>query len=252
MNVYNFFRFIGEKRPEYELNSNNDTMISNFRDTFEYDVINDQFYDELGKRESLYMANGDRGHIDDKGRQGEFVKFIATYEKNHMTNKEDDYDFYYQKVTSNFVNNKKDGSEYYHDPNYILTINTERIYDNGKLTQRKDYYILRGEHVKKNEKNSKGENMVHAISYYEDGKEIRREKYWRTEIDGKQVMKSLHYLVPCSPEERGCFNSGDKRLRWVESFFSPEGKRISSEEFTKIQNDVYFDNLKRRRDYGGI
>ena len=65
-------------------------------------------------------------------------------------------------------------------------------------------------------------------------------------------MKSLHYLVPCSSEERGCFNSGDKRVRWLVSFFSPEGKRVSSEEFTKIQNDVYFDNLKRRRDYGGV
>lgn len=249
MNVYNFFKFIGEKRPEYELNSDNHKMISDFTDTFEYDVANDQFYDDnLGKRESLYFANGDKGRLDEKGRQGEFMKLIGSFSTKY-DNGDSEHEFYYERVISNFKNDKKDGMEYYSAENDFRTITTERKYDNGNLVYRRDFYLSRGleRPYTKNRKNSNGENLVNAISYYEDKKEIRREKYYPNEIDGKQVMKSLHELIPCSSNEPGCFYSGNNfvKVKWSESFFSPEGKRVSEDEFRRIQNTSTFSRIPK-------
>jgi hypothetical protein len=39
MNVNNFFRFIGEKFPQYELSADNEPLMNNFFATYQRDVI---------------------------------------------------------------------------------------------------------------------------------------------------------------------------------------------------------------------
>jgi hypothetical protein len=139
MNVSNFFRFIGEKFPQYKLSSDNENLRKNFFDTYEKDVI-DQNIDG-DNVVSVYFAVENESTMDENGKNGKFVQYSADAEMHRDSEGDRDIDFRHYKNIIDFKNDVKEGNDQLYEitnpasPKKLM--NTE--YKNGKKVKRIRY-----------------------------------------------------------------------------------------------------------------
>ena len=139
MNVNNFFRFIGEKFPEYKLSADNEPLMNNFFATYQRDVI-DQNIDG-DNVVSLYFAVENEGTMDENGKNGKFVQYSADAEMYRDDDNERDIDLKHYKNIIDFKNDVKDGNDELYEitdgKNPKKLMDTE--YKNGKKVKRVRY-----------------------------------------------------------------------------------------------------------------
>jgi hypothetical protein len=148
MNVSNFFKFIGEKFPEYKLSSDNENLRKNFFDSYEKDVIAQNIDNDHVV--SVYFAVENESTMDENGKNGKFVQYSADAELYRDSEGDRDIEFRHYKNIIDFKNDVKDGNdELYHIKNgwdKRKIMNTE--YKNGKKVKRVRYryfYEVRGQ-----------------------------------------------------------------------------------------------------------
>lgn len=139
MNVSNFFRFIGEKFPQYKLSSDNENLRKNFFDTYEKDVI-DQNIDG-DNVVSVYFGVPNESTMDENGKNGKFVQYSADAEMYKDDYGERDVDFRHYKNIIDFKNDVKEGNDTLYEITNVKNpkklMNTE--YENGKKVKRVRY-----------------------------------------------------------------------------------------------------------------
>lgn len=147
MNVNNFFRFIGEKFPQYKLSSDNENLKNNFFESYEKDVIDQNIDDD--NVVSIYFAVENESTMDENGKNGKFVQYSVEAEQHSDSDGERDIDFRHYKNVIDFKNDVKVGN----DELYEITngrapkklMNTE--YKNGEKVKRvrfRHFYEVRG------------------------------------------------------------------------------------------------------------
>lgn len=147
MNVNNFFKFIGEKKPEYKLSYENKDMIEMLKDGYREDVteFGDSFEDY---KELIPIAVEGKGHVDGNGnKQGLFLSVHASYEVEQGYHDEpNDYHFSFNNVYSNYKDDLKDGIETTYSSykrNDVVILTTE--YKNGKKNGKRIKYRRNGD-----------------------------------------------------------------------------------------------------------
>lgn len=186
MNVNSFFRFIGEKFPQYKLSSDNENLKNNFFESYEKDVIDQNIDDD--NVVSIYFAIENESTMDENGKNGKFIQYSAEAELHRDSNGERDIDFRHYKNVIDFKNDIKEGN----DELYEITngrapkklMNTE--YKNGKKVKRvrfRYFYEVRRQ---------VNGPYIDNVTYYNDkGEEIAADFYrYITEKQGNGVIKS--------------------------------------------------------------
>lgn len=179
MNVNNFFRFIGEKKPEYKLSSENKDMIDMLKDGYQEDVreFGDSFEDY---KELIPMAVEGKGQVDGNGnKQGLFLSIHASYEVEQGYHDEpNEYHFSFNDVYSNYKDDLKDGIETTYSSykrNNVIIYTTE--YKNGKKNGKKIKY------------RSNGDGAILLVTHYVDGKMVQNDHFY----DNQKIAWSQYY-----------------------------------------------------------
>lgn len=184
MNVNNFFRFIGEKFPEYKLSADNENLRKNFFSTYEKDVI-EQNIDE-DNVVSLYFGVENESTMNENGKNGKFIQYSAEAETYRDDDGERDIDFKRYKNIIDFKNDVKEGNDILYNitnsKNPKKLTNTE--YKEGKKIKkiRYKYFNL----------NKTYGPFVENVTYYNDNGEEFAADFYRfiTEKQGTEVIKS--------------------------------------------------------------
>jgi hypothetical protein len=172
MNVNNFFRFIGEKFPQYKLSSDNENLRNNFFESYEKDVI-DQNIDN-DNVVSIYFAVENESTMDENGKNGKFVQYSAEAELYRDSEGDRDIDFRHYKHIIDFKNDVKEGNDELYEitnpasPKKLTT--TE--YENGKKTKR-----IRFRYFYENRKRINGPHIDNITYYDSNGDEYAVDFY---------------------------------------------------------------------------
>ena len=191
MNVNNFFNFIGEKRPQYRMSSDNEELLNTLKQGFENGVKTGT----LGEREEfLPIPVPEKGFIDNNGKQGLFIQTVG-HTRTTMT---EDYKFDYQTIYSNYKDNKLDGLQTIMDrfnPDKVqLTIEYSNGEKNGKATRYKgghvdEVTIYENDHKKSTQVFYKN-GQLQQVFYY------KQESYGRYEKDVPDTDKGREFYDP--------------------------------------------------------
>jgi hypothetical protein len=172
MNVNNFFRFIGEKFPEYKLSSDNENLRNNFFETYERDVI-DQNIDG-DHVVSIYFAVDNESTMDENGKNGKFVQYGTEAEIYRDDDNERDIDFKRYKNVVNFKNNVKDGNNIEYE--ISNPANPKKIMD----TEYKDGYIVKKTRYRYFYGNRPANGpYIDNITYYDSNEEAYMVDFYR-------------------------------------------------------------------------
>ena len=224
MNVYKFLNFIGEKRPQYNLNADNPTYVNEFKRNYKQKVKDDEKDDD---EETLYLQLNGKSKVDEKGRQGIFLKIVASH--NSYIADDDvttEHDFKFDHIFTNFKDDKKDGPEtqYFRgteDPHM------ESIYDDGRLVKTTNYMRANGDTKK-----------VQAIMYYnEDGRQYKKEQFYVNQ-NAPNTMSTLYELKPDSERHGNSILINGEAYKWHTKHFSPDGEEVDTNQFTRIKNEL--------------
>lgn len=179
MNVNNFFRFIGEKKPEYKLSSENKELIDQLKYGYEEDVreFGDSYEDY---KELIPMEVEGKGHFDENGnKQGLFLNINASYEVEQGYGEEpNEYHFSFYNVYSNYKDDLKDGIETTYSTyrgNDVVLYTTE--YKNGKKNGKRTKY------------RSNGDGAILLVTHYVDDKMVQNDHFY----DNQKIAWSRYY-----------------------------------------------------------
>lgn len=224
MNIYHFFDFIGKKRPQYDMSADNDEYISNFKKNYKEKVR----YEEIdADDETLYLQINGKSKVDEKGRQGTFLKIVASH-NSYMADDDvtTEHDFQFDHLYTNFKDDKKDGPEikYFRGSD---DVHIESIYNNDQLVKT-TYYMRTNGDTKK----------VQTIMYYnEDGNQYKKEQFYVNQ-KAPNTMSILYEIKPCSEYELSKLLIKGKPYKWHTKYFSPDGEEVDSNQYTRIKNEL--------------
>ena len=138
MNVGKFFKFIGDKRPEYKLSSSNQEFIKSLKRSFE-ETINNQ--DDIeGSKELLPLPVDGKGYIDDDGKkQGLFLVMVGHF---RLADEDSPYGDYmdFESMYTTYKDNMKDGIETFYKNDKLDSIFMTIEYKNGKKNGKQILY----------------------------------------------------------------------------------------------------------------
>jgi hypothetical protein len=252
MNVSNFFKFIGEKFPQYELKSDNEILKKGFYKNFQDEYENDQISGDM--QFSMPLGVPDKSTMDANGRNGKFIQLgIVGYDNDNEGYKE--YEYEKHELHTNYINNVKDGSEilygepskhYGDEPKKIHEV----IYDNGKIAK-KIYYQYFFKHQSKKQgpfisqvAHYDGNGDMYAIDHYRylHHKEPGDKPYNSIIVDSNLAMRSFYKNDPNVkyPHQIGhirLFQKSEDKSK-PNIYFDLNGNEISREEYNKISTYI--------------
>ena len=194
MNISNFFKFIGEKRPEYEFSAENENLMDMMKDSYE-EAIQDSTYDYNSTKEFLPLPVKDQGYVDENGKQGLFMIIHAQcdvepeydYEYRRRS-----YDFTYHKIYVTYKNDQKDGLEKLYNKRDELITTTE--YKNGKMNGKQILYKNNGANIRK-VNHYVDDRLVSDDLFYDNGKK-HSTSFYKTEVGRTINNKETMYSTP--------------------------------------------------------
>jgi hypothetical protein len=226
MNVNNFFRFIGDKRPKYKLSAENTDMIDMLKDGYEEDVreYGEDFKDY---KELMPMAVEGKGYIDESGnKQGLFLSVHASYEieKGYSIDDPNEYHFSFNNVYSNYKNNLKDGIEsmYAGRKKDVVVYTTE--YVGGKKNGKKIKYRMNGD------------GTILLVTHYVDDRMKQVDHLY----DNDKIAYSMYYTTTQSRVNSNKYDTIDENRPTVYYSFD-DGKVIDYETY---KNQNYFSKVR--------
>ena len=220
MNVNKFFRFIGEKRPEYKLSTENKNMIDQLKYGYEDDVR--EFGDSYENyKELLPLAVEGKGHVDENGnKQGLFLSVHASYEVEEGYGDEpNDYHFSFYDVYCNYKDDLKDGIETTYSSykrNNVVLYTTE--YKNGKKNGKEIKY------------RSNGDGAILLVTHYVDGKMVQNDHFY----NNQKIAWSQYYTQTKSRVNSDTFTSIDPNK--PTTYYSYDTGEVIDEETYRKQN----------------
>lgn len=236
MNVNNFFRFIGEKFPQYKLSGDNETLKNNFFESYERDVTEQDIDDD--NVVSLYFAVENESTMDENGKNGKFIQYSAEAEQHKDSNGERDINFRHYKNVIDFKNDVKVGNDELYEITYSKApkklMNTE--YKNGKMVKKVRFryfyevtrdarrqvngpYIQNITHYDNNE-NEVALDVYRYISYDELGNRTLSSPFLGTRVRGSEIS----YRKILTRNQPLVFSTGDP----IEAIFSSETSIVGS------------------------
>ena len=210
MNINNFFNFIGEKRPQYRMSSDNGELLNTLKQSFENGVKTGTY----GETEKLMaIPVPEKGFIDEKGKQGLFIQTVG-YSNSVRT--ADYYNFYYQTTYNNYKDNELDGLQTIMDrfnPDVLqVTIEYSNGLKNGAYTK------YRG-------------GKVDEVTHYVDDDKKRVDEYYK---NGN--IAHTYYYRKMYMDNRRVDRPDDSKPR---EFYDPEGNPIDKETYFDLQHNMY-------------
>ena len=222
MNVNNFFKFIGDKKPEYRLTANNKDLIQTFKNGFEENAQGGYNYDDDTYNFPPLEIEG-RGHSDTNGKQGTFLTMVGYIEREQGYGDEpNSYDFSYVERKTQYKNDVKHGKE----TEFRNTGDVRWVaeYMNGVRQGTKKTYGKKG-------------NLV-MVDHYVNDRKKQHDVYYR---DTQTVAYTTYY----KPNE--LLNQLTKKVVVNDvvdkdkptQYYSPSGEKIDYDTLRK----KYFNNL---------
>jgi hypothetical protein len=190
MNVNNFFKFIGDKFPEYRMTSDNEDLITMFNLQYEEMIKNNEI-DGDDETFSPYLGVPGESTQDANGKNGKFIRHSVQADVYVDRDGERDINYRYTSYETDFKNDVKHGHEIIYDQTYHneKTLLSDIEYENDKKIKRTRYryfYLNR----------KKYGPFVENVTYYNDkGEEVAVDFYrFITDDQGYMVIKSeLNY-----------------------------------------------------------
>ena len=235
MNINNFFKFVGDKFPEYRLSSDNERL----RDIFylkSEEAIQEEG-DSFVSKNSPFFAIAEKGILNADGtKTGQFVQYTLEGEKAYSPKNRNidygldldtyDFDFNYFETHINFKNDIIDGQETIYkttNPKNIKKI-SDREYRNNKKIKKTIYRYF------ENLKGNKGPYIDNVVYYNDNGDEIGVDHYRfisknnGTEIIGSELSYRNNYIAQNGP--------GTKQR----VYFDKNGNEISKEQWEHLMS----------------
>jgi hypothetical protein len=242
MNVNNFFRFIGEKFPEYKLSADNEPLMNNFFATYQRDVT-DQNIDG-DNVVSLYFAVDNEGTMDENGKNGKFVQYSADAEMYRDDDNERDIDFKHYKNIIDFKNDVKDGNDELYEitdgKNPKKLMDTE--YKNGNKVKRVRYKYFYEFNKQKGAiygRKLRGPYIDNVTHYDSNGNEYAVDFYRYVYNDGSTIRPTT--LASLNNDISGSELSYRKILAKNQPILYPDGKPIELSQTIYPEPIIYFD-----------
>ena len=223
MNVNNFFRFIGEKKPEYKLSSDNKDLIQTFKNGFEKNVDYGQEYDDEECRFPPMEIDG-KSHTDANGKQGLFLTIIGYSEREPGYGDEPHgYSFSYAKTYTEYKDDLINKQSYIRDNGSVAWVKefNKGVQDGLEI----HYGMLKGNVVSK--------------TYYENGRKKRKDFYYKdTQTPAFTTYYKEHHNIDGSTKQKYIIDVED-RDRPVQ-YYSPDGEKIT---YKTYYDNRYFMNI---------
>ena len=221
MNVNNFFKFIGDKFPEYRMTSDNEDLITMFNLQYEEMIKNNEIDDD--EMFSPYLGVQGESSVDANGKNGKFVQHSVQADVYVDRDGERDINYTYTSYETDFKNDVKHGNETIYDETYQDKKRLSSVieYDNGKKIKRTRYRYFN--------LNKVYGPFIENVTYYNDnGEEVAADFYrFITEKQGTGVLSSeLNYRK---------FYKKDMNDKST-IYFDSNGGEISKEEWNDLQN----------------
>jgi len=223
MNVNNFFRFIGEKKPEYKMTADNKELIQMFKNGFEQNAQDGYDYDDDVHYFPPLEIEG-RGHSDTNGKQGTFLTTVGYVEREPGYGDEpNSYDFSYVQRETEYKDDVKHGKEIEFRKEGNVRWVAE--YVNGVRQGTEKTYGRKG-------------NLV-SVDHYVNNRKKQHDMYYR---DTQTVAYTTYY----KPNE--LLNRLTKKVVVNDvvdkdkptQYYSPNGEKIDYDTYMK---NKYFNNV---------
>ena len=172
MNVSNFFKFIGEKRPEYEYSAENTKLIGILKNGYK-DMVQNGTEEYEDVKEFLPLPIKDKGYVDANGKQGLFLIVQGSFEAEPIYDHDrggTDYNFDFVKLYTNYKNDLKDGIEKLY---LRYNTNTPRMtteYKEGKKNGKQIYYDRMGNGLIVKVNHYVNDRLIQDDLFYDNGK----------------------------------------------------------------------------------
>jgi hypothetical protein len=249
MNVNNFFKFIGDKFPEYRMTSDNEDLITMFNLQYEEMIKNNEIDDD-DEMFSPYLGVPGESTVDANGKNGKFVQHSVQADVYVDRDGERDINYTYTSYETDFKNDVKHGNETIYDETYRDKKRLSSVieYDNGKKIKRTRYRYFNlnkvyGPFIENvTYYNDKGEEV--AVDFYRFitekqgtgvlNSELNYRKFYKREpVINKMTGEPVNFILRQGSES---IKNGAEDYSKSTIYFDSNGGEISKQEWEDLQN----------------